>query len=255
MLDTLCRLAPWRSRSVAITIRDLAEESGTGRGTVPKLLANLREHEMIAIRKPFGQNREGRVEITGWDRMMAEGSRQRVVGTPVSPDQSAGSSPTEGDQCLYLRVNGQGQRPSPKASRKKEYRTSYRETVDFCTQCGEQAEFDGHDGKPYCRSCRPASSLDQTLATPSVVVEDPEEEGVVALRDEPQSENLEFVAELDAEHLDALLEKLEVDDAPPASDELLDTWSERSKWDEVNSSGPLHANQGSNASSSRVGVP
>ena len=56
-----------------------------------------------------------------------------------------------------------------------------------------------------CRSCRPASSLDQTPATPSVVVEDPEEEGVVALRDEPQSENLEFVAELDAEHLDALL--------------------------------------------------
>ena len=61
----------------------------------------LRSTNIDAIRKPFGQNREGRVEITGWDRMMAKGSRQRVVGTPVSPDQSAGSSPTEGDP-MYI---------------------------------------------------------------------------------------------------------------------------------------------------------
>src|ERR1039457_6328116 len=71
LLEILCHVADFRSRSVTATYEELVEWSGIGRDTVPKTVNTLRAAGLISVVKVFGPGQVGEVEILAWDRLIA----------------------------------------------------------------------------------------------------------------------------------------------------------------------------------------
>ena len=74
LLETLCHLADFRTRTFSTTRVDLSEWTGIGRNTIPKVLDALQAAGLVDIVRPFGQNQIGEVAILVWDRL--------IVGSP-----------------------------------------------------------------------------------------------------------------------------------------------------------------------------
>ncbi len=89
---------------------------------------------------------------------------------------------------------------------------------DICSSCGEEAEFEDEDGKPFCAHCTPNGLIGQGPTLGDELNPEREHEHVDGLGDDTDHEE---PTDLSIERLDELTEHATIDDAPPHSDDEL----------------------------------
>ena len=91
LLVTMCLLANWRTHTLRITFWELAEYTRMSRTTISAEYRKLLQAGVIAEVQPFGQHRDGELEILVWERLIVP--RRGSVAT--KDDANIGSQNAE----------------------------------------------------------------------------------------------------------------------------------------------------------------
>lgn len=136
LLFMLCFLAPWRTRSVRITITDLADETGLSRRATAQALDRLAKCGLITEVCPFGPGREGVIEIVAWNRLivpwtgggaaakLSEGDSELAPDSRDTREATGESSAIDQRKVPSLRQQGREQGDN------REYRATVAELTD-----------------------------------------------------------------------------------------------------------------------------
>jgi len=70
LLEALAHLSDWKTKSYTGTLRELCEDTGIGKDTIPEALKTLSNLGLVKIETPFGSNRRGEVALWCWNQII-----------------------------------------------------------------------------------------------------------------------------------------------------------------------------------------
>lgn len=153
LLDLVCS-ADWRNRSAIVTLAELAEHTGSARRTVATAMRNLETAGLIEVPKPFGRNRQGRVVVLCWERLLIakptgiapnSATDDRTNRAGIAPDSRRIRALKEPSRTIHQGEQAPVRQQGNKASLKEQ---NERCSELGCTETVKGHSFGSHEPRP-----------------------------------------------------------------------------------------------------------